>query len=125
MIALPNQIPEDDENPSGVLGDGALLAGKHNMVLIRRAIREDWPIPPDLRVLLVRQMGRVMKHNPDARNKIAAAKVLVAADAVNQRREAMDQADEHKRMPNLNMNLNVDVPPTVFEIIDGRNDRSN
>jgi hypothetical protein len=120
VIAKADDIPDGDENSAGVLGDGALHAGKYNMALARRAIREDWPIPSDLRAMLIRQMGRIVKGNPDARNKIAAAKVLVAADAVNQRREAMDQADEHKRLPSLNLHAHMEVPPTVFEIVDAR-----
>lgn len=118
MIAAAQPAPDEPDEPKGVLGDGALRPGKYNMALVRRAIREDWPIPNDLRKALVEQMGAVLTSeirvvyaqdedereeiiDSAVRNKIAAAKVLVAADAVNAKREAMDQKDEHLLMPKM------------------------
>lgn len=118
MIAAAKPSPDEPDEPKGVLGDGALRPGKYNMALVRRAIREDWPIPSDLRKALVEQMGAVLTSQIEVvyamdsedreeivdsavRNKIAAAKVLIAADAVNAKREAMDQKDEHLLMPKM------------------------
>ncbi len=111
MIAKADQFPDD--NPSE-------LITKSEMTLVRRAVRNDWPLSDDLRRLVVTQMALIVGRAENERERIAAAKVLVAADAVNHRREASDQADEHKRLPNLNLNMNVEVPPTVFKIVDSR-----
>lgn len=68
---------------------------KADAAMVRRAIREDWPLTPEIRRMIVSQMALVAGRSGDERNRIAAAKVLVAADSVNVRREALDQADEH------------------------------
>ncbi len=73
---------------AGVLGDGAEHAGKYNMALARRAISNGWPISPEVRQLVVEQMALIVECSPKARNQMAAAKVLIAADALNARREA-------------------------------------
>ena len=87
--------------------------GRYNMALVRRAIREDWPIPPAVRAMVVNQMALVVGRGEDERNRIAASKVLVAADAVNAKREGMDQADEHKQLPDLHAHLHMD--PAALE----------
>lgn len=91
----PQGNPQQAPNTQGVLGDGALQAGKYNMAIARRAIRNDWPISEEVRKLVADQMASIIGNGRTERDRIAAAKVLVAADSVNQRREAMDQADEH------------------------------
>ena len=93
-------------NGIGVLGDGFLHAGKYNMRLVGRAIREDWPIPPELRAMLVEQMGKIVDKGKNNRDKIAASKVLVSADTVNVKREALDiQADAPVNMPMVGINV--------------------
>jgi len=71
------------------------------MALVRRAIRNDWPIPDELRQLVATQMAEVLKGaNASSRAKIAASKVVLAADQVNVRREAIDvQAVRAEMMP--------------------------
>lgn len=70
------------------LGDGELNAGKYNMRLVRRAILNGWPIPDEIRQLVVNQMALIVGKSPTEKNQIGAAKVLIAADSVNARREA-------------------------------------
>jgi len=81
--------------PDGILGDGGLQAGKYNMALVRRAIKNGWDVPPEIKKLVVNQMALVVGKSEDERNRVAASKVLVAADAVDARREAT-QAEEDK-----------------------------
>lgn len=111
MIAEPENA-DDDSEPRGVLGDGALRPGKYNMALARRAIREDWPMSAEMRTLLINQMALVVGRSPDERNKIGAARVMVAADSVNVRREEMDQRDEHKAQPDL---VDINVRSQILE----------
>lgn len=108
MIARNDPAPEEQPKPDGVLGDGALQPGKGNMALVRRAIREDWPIPPELRAKLVAQMGKVLEKSEDERNQVAAAKVLVAADAINAKREGADAAAE-KGDSGTQVNVQVNI----------------
>lgn len=86
------------EEPKGVLGDGALRPGKYNMALVRRAIRNGYPIKKETRQKLIEQMETVMECGESDRDKIAAARVIVAADSVNVKREsaAMPQQHEHE-----------------------------
>lgn len=100
MIAANNGAFEngddhsDEPSPPGVLGDGALQPGKYNLALVRRAIREDWPIPAETRKLLVDQLAKVIGESKKERNKIAASRVLVAADSVNVKRESNDLRED-------------------------------
>ncbi len=71
--------------------------------LIRRAVRNDWPITEEMRELILKRMRRVMKESPDPQVQVAAAKVVISADEVNVKRETLDVRDEHKRFPNLHL----------------------
>src|SRR5262245_34441373 len=51
--------------------------------LLRRAIRERWPIPEGLRPLVMAQLVLDAVNHPDARARIAAARALIAADKLN------------------------------------------
>ena len=76
--------PERD--PSRLLGDAGHTG--EDARLIRRAIRNRWPIPDKLRAMVVAAMGEIVGSSPEERNRIAAAKVLTAAEAQN-------MADDH------------------------------
>ena len=103
--------------PQGVLGDGALQPGRYNMRLIRRAIREDWPLSPETRKLVVEQMGDVVRLGKTDRNKIGAALVLVAADGVNVKRERLDVQVEQPQAPTTAVQVNVNFGDAVRELI--------
>lgn len=120
-----------DDLPAGVLGDGALRAGKGNMALVRRALREDWPISPELRRKLVDQMGMIVESPESPRDCIAAAKVLVAADSLNAKREATDLAAEKGSEPQTVVNVGVSVQQSLQamdareqEYVEWRNERA-
>jgi len=59
--------------------------------LVRRAIREGWPVTPDTRALTVLQLEELLGHL-DARVRVNAARALIAAGVVNlqQARVALD-----------------------------------
>lgn len=73
--------------------------------MVNRAIREDWPIAPGVRSMAMTQMALVVGDKVTGADgkpvevpvnaKIAAARVLVAADSVNARREALDLAAQN------------------------------
>lgn len=94
MIAIANNSEDGDEAQGG-RGEPALTPTRNTAALVRRAIREDWPIKPHVREAVMNQMAIIALNGATHRDKVAAAKTLVAADAVNAKREAMDQADEH------------------------------
>lgn len=105
---------EDNPVSRGVLGDGLTRAGRGNMKLIERAIREDWPISKNVRHKLTYQMS-VILGGDNERNQVAAARVLIAADNVNAKREAVDVSYE-KTPSAINVNVlnNADGPIQIY-----------
>lgn len=81
--------------------------------MIKRAIRNDWPITAEMRKILVARMQEIIKTSDDDRNCIGAAKALLLADSINVKRESMDQADEHKRMPDKHLHLHAETQAKV------------
>lgn len=90
----------------GILGDGELKAGKYNMRLVNRAIRNGWNVPQEVKARVVKQMSKIVSQSEEERNKIAAAKVLVSADSVDVAREKMEQ-------PQAGTTVNVAVGVSV------------
>lgn len=88
MSSGPEILHKDDDKP------------RQDLRLISRAVREGWPIPAEKRAALCARMAEIVQTRtiqvPDvdgvfhdradvaASHAIAAARVLVAADAVNQ-----------------------------------------
>jgi hypothetical protein len=76
--------------------------------LIRRAILNGWNVPEDIKRAVVEEMARLVAGKNDqgqpievnSRNRIAAARVLVAADSVDARMETSDK-------PTTQVNVNV------------------
>lgn len=114
-IYRKNRMTTDNGESSGVLGDGALHPGKYNMALVRSAIRKGYPIPDELKKKLIDQMDLVLGDAEDARDKIGAAKVIIAADMVNVRREA--QPPQHLHIHGDSVQPD-DCRATVLEAID-------
>lgn len=73
----------------GLLGDGALKAGKSNMRLVARAIREGWPVSDEVKRDLVDQMHLVGTCANSHRNQIAATRVAIEMENANIKREQM------------------------------------
>jgi hypothetical protein len=119
VIAANKNPPDDDgEKPpesKGVLGDGALHPGKYNMRLIGRAIREGWKISQKRKAMIVSQMAAVVERSEEERNQIGAARVLVAADGVNVKREALEQASDNPSTTQVNVAVGVTVQQVMQE----------
>jgi hypothetical protein len=73
--------------------------GGQDLRLIRRAIANGWNVPEDIKKAVVEEMARLVagknaEGQPvevNSRNRIAAARVLVAADSVDARLETSDK----------------------------------
>jgi hypothetical protein len=90
------------------LGDGDLHPGKANMRLIRRAIKNGWNVPEEYKAAVVEQMAKVATESDDERNRIAASKVLVAADSVDARfQQASDKPDHPSTVVNVTTAVQV------------------
>jgi hypothetical protein len=74
-------------------GGGALSAGesKRTADLVRRAIKERWPIPEHLRERLPEILASIAEKSTDDRARVAAGKTLLEADKLNQEQERRDQ----------------------------------
>lgn len=118
-------------------GQGAVIDDRRprqHMQMVRRAIREGWPISQGVKAAIVHEMTAIVTGaihvcyddedrdeviGAEVRSKIAAAKVLVAADSVNVAREKMDQADEHIEMgvghggTHVNVNVGLQLNQTI------------
>lgn len=70
-------------------GRGEVYGRRADLRLARKAMRQDWPITPDIRERVVAAALGIMS-NPavGSQRQLAAARLLVAADSVNARREA-------------------------------------
>ncbi len=104
----PDPKPED----AGGIG-GNLFVKPENQrsdtKMIERAIRNDWPIPASTRLLIANRMSDIVGTSPEERNQIAAARVLIAADGVNVRREALDLKETQGPGGGVNVNVGVQV----------------
>jgi hypothetical protein len=69
-------------------GAGALEPVRQDFRPVRRAVRERWPITDQIRQLVVDEAARIVQTGRTPALQLAAAKVLLAADLVNARREA-------------------------------------
>lgn len=88
---LGSSYSEPDKAGPGMFGDGAARVGKGNMRLVRRAIGGRWNVPEEIKKLVVNQMAVVVGRSEKNEDKIGAARVLIAADLSDARREAADQ----------------------------------
>ena len=95
---------------TGVLGDGSHHAGKGNMALVRRAIRHNWPVSAAIKQKIVDQMETIATAGESERDRIAAAKVLVAADGKNlDRAKILLGIDDGPAQINVAVGVNVQV----------------
>lgn len=78
------------------------------MELYRRAFKERWPIPPELRPQLAEEMRKVLLQSDDIRTKVAAAKALLEADKVNLEQEKRDAGGD---VLNINLKGRVGISP--------------
>jgi len=89
-----SEIPESENEgdlPALDGGQGELLADAHrrrsDIRLIARAIRKEWPISPSVRELVVVRLADIVDEAEEDKDKIGAARALIAADGLNLKRE--------------------------------------
>src|SRR4051812_18151826 len=68
-------------------GPGVALPYRSEVNVVRRAVREGWPISPEIRSKVVEMAVRILDTPGDKRH-VAAMKILLLADSLNVRREA-------------------------------------
>ena len=96
MIAVPGNAPLGDD--SGGKGGGLFSNPKQlksDIAMIGRAIRRGFPLGKSKRREIVEGLMSVMRNDEESRTRVAAAKALIAAYAVNVNLIKVDQADEH------------------------------
>ena len=85
--------------PISYRGPGAVRRRELN--LVRRAIKERWPIAPDDRLAILDRLVNVVKNTEDDRSAVAAARAVIAADSLSLAEEKQREGQ------NVNVNLNV------------------
>lgn len=117
--------PQPDAATSPLtLGDGALHPGRYNMAVVRKAIREGYPITEGIRQLVTSQMALVVGRSESEKNRIAAAKVLVTADAQNVKRAELALRTESleldielgNRKSTVNVNITLEATQQQAEL---------
>ncbi len=87
-----------DALPDKADGEGAIsvnVEDGRDRALLRRAIKERWPIPDATRDSLAAKLATVIETG-DHREVVSAARVLIAADALNQADDHL--ADKNERL---------------------------
>lgn len=58
---------------------------RSDLVMVEQAIRQRWPIPPDVKQTLIDRLSGVIANSPDDRAVARAAGILVACESQNQK----------------------------------------
>ncbi len=90
-----------------VLGREGELPKSRDLDLLALAIRERWPIREGVREIVVHEMETVLRSQATTALKVSAAKVLVAADAVNVKREGNVVADQASKRGTASTVINI------------------
>ena len=74
-----------------------IVEKNRDIKMIGRALRERWPITQETREKIVSELLEIL-DDPDAkeRDKIAASKVLMAGDVINQRDEQQNNVQSNR-----------------------------
>lgn len=107
----------DNGGTGGGPSTGGLFTSDHAVLedckLVSRAARLGWDISPERRKLLLDRMFRIVETSEYEREAVAAAKAILMADTINQRREAAKAVAKAMRKANgvgvVNNTLNVTV----------------
>jgi hypothetical protein len=97
-------------------GLGGESGGARDTRLVERAVRKRWAIPDPLRAALPGVLGRILA-DPQAspRNKIAAARAVLAADALNLEQEKRDALAAGELPAETNVNVTVNAVGLTLE----------
>lgn len=89
-------MPSPDRQIPGDLGAGC-APGLPETRLAERALRERWPIPPDVRIRVLNRLGKILDDDawtdadrPGHREVTSAARALIAADKLNLEQAKLD-----------------------------------
>lgn len=80
-----------------LLGEGAKTidaSNGHDLAIVRRALRERWPIPVEKRRDIAERVAKVAAESNDERSIVAAARVLAQMDGLNQADEHLENKNE-------------------------------
>lgn len=86
--AAPLPLHLQGKRGSGFMGDGALKPGRANLRLVRRAIKNNWPVPNDLKQSIIDQLRLLVEASDDEEIIIKAAKAIM--DAANQNTKLLE-----------------------------------
>jgi hypothetical protein len=86
--AAPLPLHLQGKRGNGFMGDGALKPGRANLRLVRRAIKNNWPVPNDLKQSIIDQLRLLVEASDDEEIIIKAAKAIM--DAANQNTKLLE-----------------------------------
>lgn len=102
-----------DSFPAGRSAEAGGELSRSDLRMIRAAIKNEYPINEAVRKLIVSKLSLIVGRSPDERQQVAAARVLVAADAVNVKREQLQQADIHKQLPDKHLHVHAETQAKI------------
>lgn len=86
------------------------LKVREDCKLVARTARNGWPISPERRAALMERLFGIIDCDEDTKAVIQAAKAVLAADGINQRREAGRQALKIAKLAKpMQVNVGVQV----------------
>lgn len=121
---LPPATTAATTPPPLTIGDGALHPGRYNMAVVRKAIREGYPITDAIRQLVINQMALVVGRSDSEKNRIAASKVIVTADDQNKKRAELalraevfeTDVDNGTNRSTVNVNITLEASKQQAEL---------
>lgn len=87
---MPHPEVPDDYRPPPDEG-GAVTWRRSDLNLMRRAAREGWGVPDELKTESLLQAAKILTTSPHERNKIAVMKFLAAVDLAERREDRKDR----------------------------------
>lgn len=107
-------INSQDPVPTQPGGSGGLLShmrhARDDLKIMERAIRQEWDIPEVLRPQLVPIASKMfLDKYASAKTRIAAGRLILAANAQNLAAQALRQEKDRPGAPNINMLVNGGV----------------
>jgi hypothetical protein len=107
-----------EQENSRVRGD-ALFSRRgtesEDMRLIRRSIRNGWPVSDEIRRKVMERVEGILDNSSDSRDVINASKVAIQADGLNAKREAMELDAEKGPEIHLHAHTGTEAARQVIE----------
>jgi hypothetical protein len=67
------------------------------LAVAERALRDGWPLTPEVRAEVIAEALRMLRSSPSERTRLMAMRVLLMADGLNARRESNPDEDRIQR----------------------------